>query len=177
MAENSLEANGNPQDGKAENVEIEALRKINEDIGEMPVQLKMGNSGEVNISVQKSGAEDNFDYSILSNPVSRMGYVAAKGTAGVPLQALHAFGDDLQHKEQLIAKAGGGLAFGAAMRTALAKSGTGRAIVGSVLGFYMVKDAMVPVYEGLKQGYNAESRAELEHGVNTFSGGLGHFCL
>lgn len=111
----------------------------------------------------------------MTNKATKIGYVTTKGMAGVPLAAVDAFAHDLDNPENLAAKIGGGLAFGAAMRGALAKSGTGRAVAGGVFGFFMVKDALVPLSESYSQAWDASTVAELNRATDTFSTGMGHF--
>lgn len=170
-----IKEDGSNPDTQLANAETESQRLLSQDAVSLPVNIQLATDKASTISISTTEKVSDLDQLILSSEGTRMTYVAGKGMAGIPLQAANAFRHDLENPEQLGAKLAGGFAFGAAMRTALAKSGVGRAVAGSVFAFWMVKDAAVPVGESMRQAWHGESMKDLDNAANLFSGGLGHF--
>ncbi|MCA9801858.1 MAG: hypothetical protein KC777_07715 [Cyanobacteria bacterium HKST-UBA02] len=117
-----------------------------------------------------------FEQSILGqNKAARVGYVTAIGLSKTPEALIRAAAHDVQNPDELALKLGGAALFGIGMRTVLPRTGVGRAIVGGVMTYYLVKDAATPIYNGISDALDARSQKSLDQAATTMGDGLGHF--
>jgi hypothetical protein len=124
---------------------------------------------------------DNTDVSFMDKQIA--GNAAARRTVtfgegllyalpGAGKAALH----DFTHLDQLGEKAGMAATIGIAMRVLLPKTGAGKAIVGAVMGYYMVKDAIKPLVAGWEESGKAKNMNQINTAAQHLGDGLGAFA-
>jgi hypothetical protein len=80
------------------------------------------------------------------------------------------------HPTQLLEKGLMAASIGLAMRVALPKTGAGKAIVGAVMGYYMIKDAVKPIINGWEESGKAQNMAQVNTAAQHIGDGLGAFA-
>jgi hypothetical protein len=98
----------------------------------------------------------------------------ASGFYAVP-GAFKAAAHDFTHPTELIEKAATAAAIGVGMKVLLPKTGAGKAIVGAVMGYYMVKDAAEPLIHGWSEAGKAKNANEVWTAAQHMGDGLGAF--
>ncbi len=90
--------------------------------------------------------------------------------------AVKAIADDVTHPGQLAEKGLTAATIGLAMRVLLPKTGAGKAIVGAVMGYYMVKDAVKPIINGWEESGKAKNMDQVNKAAQHIGDGLGAFA-
>jgi hypothetical protein len=111
---------------------------------------------------------------INSTGLGRVLYVTGEGLAKTPMAAWHAVTNTT--KEELLHTGAMGAAFGVGFRLLLPQTGAMRALVGTTMGVFFIKDAAQPVLQGWQQAYGAQDMAEMTAASDTMSAGLGKFA-
>jgi len=129
---------------------------------------------------QKAGVNQNnkttVEEIVANNKVARYGLVTAEGLAYSVPGAFKAVGHDLSNPLELGAKVGMAATVGMAMKVILPKTGVGKAIVGGVMGYYMIKDAIKPLGEAYEEAGKARNMDEVHKAAQKMGDGLGKFA-
>jgi hypothetical protein len=126
----------------------------------------VGNGAQSQSSNELSG--------LTSSAAGRVLYVTGEGLAKSPMAAwdamTHTTGTDL------LKTAGTGALFGLGMRVLLPETGAMKALVGTAMSYFFIKDAAQPILSGWKDAAGAKDLAELHMASDNMAGGLGHFA-
>jgi hypothetical protein len=126
----------------------------------------VGNSAQSQSSNELGG--------MTSSAAGRVLYVTGEGLAKSPMAAwdamTHTTGSDL------LKTAGTGALFGLGMRVLLPETGAMKALVGTAMSYFFIKDAAQPILSGWKDAAGAKDLAELHAASDHMAGGLGHFA-
>ncbi|MBU6452078.1 MAG: hypothetical protein KGS72_09895 [Cyanobacteria bacterium REEB67] len=143
------------------------------------------NTPAANLAALQSRMTDNAADSSVSSfvnheiensaAVRRTLAYGASGFYAVP-GAFKAAAHDFTHPSELIEKAATAAAIGVGMKVLLPKTGAGKAIVGAVMGYYMVKDAAEPLIHGWSEAGKAKNTSEVWTAAQHMGDGLGAFA-
>lgn len=110
---------------------------------------------------------------LTSTSAGRVLYVTGEGLAKSPMAAWEA----MTHTtgSELAKEAGMGAAFGLGMRLLLPQAGAAKALVGTAMTYFFIKDAAQPILSGWKDAAVAKDMGELSAASENMSKGLGSF--
>src|SRR5262245_33039878 len=131
MADNHLEGQGSK---KSENGANEAHRKLLDDTSFSKYVL----------SDSKNNSNSDQLSGITSSSFGRSVYALTEGVSLTPYGIFNAVQHEYNHPDELIGKAVGGAAFGVGLRLLLPKEGAARALVGTCMTYFLVRDVAKP---------------------------------
>jgi hypothetical protein len=117
-----------------------------------------------------------MDQQIQGSAAVRRTVAFGEGCAYAVPGAVKAFANDVTHPTQLVEKGLMAASIGVAMRVLLPKTGAGKAIVGAVMGYYMVKDAVKPIINGWEESGKAQNVDQVNLAAQHIGDGLGAFA-
>lgn len=126
---------------------------------------------------EQAADEGGLDWAVKNVPGARyplaLGYGAVYTVPGVLNSGMHA----LTHPFETAGKWGMGVGFGAVMRTVLPKTGAGRAIAGTLMLGWFVKDALTPIASGMVDAHHAQGLGDVEKAGAKMGDGMGAFLV
>ena len=105
-----------------------------------------------NIAQAKAKTTDSgnvLDNLARDSKVARYGMASVEGLAYAVPGVLKAVAKDVSNPLELAAKLGVAASIGVVMKTVLPRAGVGKAIVGTVMAGYMIKDALHPIMNAM----------------------------
>lgn len=120
--------------------------------------------------------ESILDKAVKNSAVARYGLVTAEGAVMTVPGAYHAAVHDLTHPLEFGGKIATAAGIGIAMKTLLPRTGVGKAVVGGVMGLYMVKDAAMPLIHAYSDAGSAKDMNAIHKAAQTMGDGLGAFA-
>jgi hypothetical protein len=117
-----------------------------------------------------------LDQQVLGNTTVRRTVAFGEGAAYAVPGALKAMASDFTHPTQLLEKGLTAATIGVGMKLLLPKTGAGKAIVGAVMGYYMVKDAAKPIINGWEESGKAQNMDQVNQAAQHIGDGLGAFA-
>lgn len=112
-----------------------------------------------------------------SNAGGRVLYATGEGLAKAPVGIWNAAVHNLEHPDELLHTAATGAVFGLGMRLLLPKAGAAKALVGTAMSYFFIKDAAMPIVHGWKDAAAARDMNELHAASAQMGDGLGHFAV
>jgi len=117
-----------------------------------------------------------LDYNIANSSVLRRTIAFGEGMGYAVPGAIKAVAHDATHPMDLVEKVGMAATIGMGMRVLLPKTGAGKAIVGTIMGYYMIKDALHPIINGWEESGKATNLKEVSEAAQHIGDGLGAFA-
>ncbi|MBS1992803.1 MAG: hypothetical protein JSS83_19935 [Cyanobacteria bacterium SZAS LIN-3] len=117
-----------------------------------------------------------LDKSLAESATLRRTVAFGEGLGYAVPGAIKAATHDLTHPMDLLEKVGMAATIGMGMRVLLPKTGAGKAIVGTIMGIYMVKDALHPVVNGWEESGKATNLEQVNKAAQHIGDGLGAFA-
>jgi|GEM_PF-513546 len=117
-----------------------------------------------------------FDKQIAESAVLRRTIAFGEGVGYAVPGAIKAIAHDATNPLDLVEKVGMAATIGFGMRVLLPKTGAGKAIVGTIMGYYMVKDALHPIINGWEEAGKAKNMDEVSKSAQHIGDGLGAFA-
>jgi len=129
-------------------------------------------------SAAKASAEEEtiLDSAAKNSKTARYAMVTAEGLAYSVPGVFKAVAHDVTHPLEFAGKMGVAASIGVAMKVALPKSGVGKAIVGTVMGYYMVKDALHPVLDAYSAVSDGKDMKTIHKAAEKMGDGIGLFA-
>jgi len=124
----------------------------------------------------KSVNRDFVDKEIDESAAFRRALAFGEGLGYAVPGAVKAVVHDVSHPVELLEKGAMAASIGVGMRVLLPQSGAGKAIVGAVMGYYMVKDAVQPIIRGWDEAGKAKNIDEVHGAAQRIGDGLGAFA-
>lgn len=125
----------------------------------------------------KNGDGNVFDSLARDSKVARYGMAGVEGLAYAVPGALKAVAHDISHPLDLAAKVAVAGSIGVVMKTVLPKAGVGKAIVGTVMAGYMVKDALHPIMNAMDHLKSSNNdMASVHQAAQIMGDGVGQFA-
>jgi len=125
---------------------------------------------------QDTPAPNFMDTEIQNSATLRRGVAFGEGLGYALPGAIKAAYEDVTHPMQLVEKAGTAATIGLAMRVLLPAGGAGKAVVGAVMGYYMVKDAVQPMIKGWEESGKAQNMDQVNTAAQHIGDGVGAFA-
>ncbi len=133
-----------------------------------------------NIAQAKAKTTDSgtiFDSLARDSKVARYGMAGVEGLAYAVPGAVKAFAHDISHPLDLAEKVAVAGSIGVVMKTVLPKAGVGKAIVGTVMAGYMVKDALHPIMNAMNHlETSSHDMASVHQAAQIMGDGVGQFA-
>lgn len=124
------------------------------------------------------GADNSDELSgITSSALGRGVYALAEGITEVPHGIFNAVEHDLQHPSELFGKAATGAAFGLGLRLLLPKTGAAKALVGTAMSYFFIRDAARPMINTWRDASMASTMDEVHKAAQKMGNGLGNFAV
>ena len=124
-------------------------------------------------TTRASTANSNELTGLNSFAAGRVVYATGEGLAK---SAVHGWNDlTTMSGRELAETAGTGALFGIGMRVLLPEAGAMKALVGTAMSYFMIKDAAMPVLNGWKDAALANDMTEVHDAADTMGKGLGKF--
>lgn len=125
-----------------------------------------------------NGADNSDQLSgMTSSPLGRSTYAMLEGLSQTPHGLFKAVQHDINHPQELLAKAAGGAAFGIGLRLLLPKEGAAKALVGTAMSYFFITDAARPIIHTWQDAGNANSMTDVHAAATRMGDGLGHFAV
>lgn len=130
----------------------------------------IGNKDTANSSADKLSG-------INSTAAGRVAYVTGEGLAKAPQGVWNGVLYQFDNPDQFAMTAGTGALFGVGMRLLLPRAGAARALVGTAMSYFFIKDAAKPILTGWSDAANASTMTELQGASTKMGDGLGTFAV
>jgi len=124
-----------------------------------------------------ASTDDNALSGITTTTLGRVAYVTGEGLAKAPAGAWKSFLHQIDHPDELAHTAGMGALFGVGLRIALPKAGAAKALVGTAMTYFLVKDGLQPVFGGWMDAADANDMTGLHSASTRMGDGLGKFTV
>lgn len=125
----------------------------------------------------KPESSDVFDSLAKNSKVARYGMAGIEGLAYAVPGALKAVAKDVSNPLDLAAKVAVAGSIGVVMKTVLPKAGVAKAIVGTVMAGYMVKDALHPIMNAMDHlETSSHDMASVHKAAQIMGDGVGQFA-
>lgn len=168
------------QVGKTQTAEVQGAGN-NEQHGLASMQT-MAWSGPQELALTSSSSAGSAGSSAENNWIAKLGRVGDVGVDGLGYSVIgfkNAMVSDLSSwhnvETQLAPKVAGGLIMGAAFRALLPAGGVGKAVAGTIMLGYMLKDMLAPVANAVHTAWDTSDKQKLNTAAQKMGTGLGQF--
>ncbi|MDP3507543.1 MAG: hypothetical protein Q8T09_06100 [Candidatus Melainabacteria bacterium] len=125
----------------------------------------------------KPESDDIFDSLAKNSKVARYSMAGVEGLAYAVPGALKAVAKDVSNPLELAAKVGVAASIGVVMKTVLPKAGVAKAVIGTVMAGYMVKDALHPIMNAMDHlETSSNDMASVHKAAQIMGDGVGQFA-
>lgn len=129
------------------------------------------------IAQSKPAAEESiFEKAARDSKAARYGMVTVEGLAYAVPGTVKAIAHDISNPLDLAGKVGVAGSIGVAMKVILPKAGVAKAVIGTVMGYYMVKDALHPVLNAYSDVSEAKDLSTVHKAAQKMGDGVGQFA-
>ncbi|MFN8659548.1 MAG: hypothetical protein U0105_24650 [Candidatus Obscuribacterales bacterium] len=135
------------------------------------------NIPQIDAQALENVGQDSVLQSMANYRVARLAMVTADGVRYLPQGFANAVEYNLDHPGEMALKVGVAAGLGLAMRALLPKAGAAKALAGTIMGAFFLKDAAKPVVQGWADVWDNKSLANLDRAGQRMGDGLGMFAF